>query len=84
MPIRRDKLRKDGEGAWPRKLPANPQTDFATLKAEEVSRETAENWPSKTVRKNPSRSVPVFAHGFNNRFEDAVWSAMNECSDAVG
>ena len=30
--IPRDKLRKDGEVAWPRKLPTNPQTDFATLR----------------------------------------------------
>lgn len=68
-----DNVRKEGEVAWPRKLPANPATDFATLKADEVNREAAENWLSKTVRKSPDRSVLVFIHGFNNRFEDSVY-----------
>lgn len=68
-----DNVRKEGEVAWPRKLPANPATDFATLKAEEVDREKAEGWLSAAVRKSPDRSVLVFIHGFNNKFEDAVY-----------
>lgn len=68
-----DNVRKIGEVAWPRRLPANPAKDFATLKADEVSRETAENWLSTAIRKTPDRSVLVFIHGFNNRFEDAVY-----------
>jgi esterase/lipase superfamily enzyme len=66
-------VRQEGEVAWPKKLPANPATDFATLKAEEVNRDAAENWLSKAVRKRPDRSVLVFIHGFNNRFEDSVY-----------
>jgi esterase/lipase superfamily enzyme len=68
-----DKVRKAGEVAWPRRLPANPATDFATLKADEVNRKAAEGWLSKSVRKSPNRSVLVFIHGFNNRFEDSVY-----------
>ncbi|WP_050994520.1 alpha/beta hydrolase, partial [Sinorhizobium fredii] len=66
-------VRKVGEVAWPRKLPPNPATDFATVKAQEVDRPEAESWLSSSVRKSPDRSVLVFIHGFNNDFEDAVF-----------
>lgn len=71
--IPNDGRRKVGEVAWPRKLPANPETDFATLKAEEINRETAILRLNRAVRASPDRSVLVFIHGFNNRFEDAVY-----------
>jgi esterase/lipase superfamily enzyme len=66
-------VRKIGEVAWPRRLPSNPATDFATLKAEEITRDDAKKWLSASVRKSRDRSVLVFIHGFNNRFEDSVY-----------
>ncbi|THK34789.1 alpha/beta fold hydrolase [Ensifer sp. MPMI2T] len=66
-------VRKAGEVAWPRKLPPNPETDFATLKAAEVDRAAAEKWLNSHVRKSSDGSVLVFIHGFNNHFEDAVF-----------
>lgn len=66
-------VRKIGEVAWPRRLPPNPATDFATVKAEQIDREAAEKWLNSSVRKSPERSVLVFIHGFNNNFEDAVF-----------
>lgn len=68
-----DSARKVGEVSWPRKLPPNPATDFATVKAQEIDRPAAENWLSLSARKSPDRSVLVFIHGFNNHFEDAVF-----------
>ena len=68
-----ENVRKVGEVAWPRKLPSNPATDFATLRAEEVTQPEAENWFSSSVAKSHDRSVLVFIHGFNNKFEDAVY-----------
>lgn len=65
--------RKAGEVAWPKKLPANPATDFATLKADEITADAAKKWLTTSVRKSPDRSVLVFIHGFNNRFEDSVY-----------
>lgn len=65
--------RKVGEVAWPRKLPPNPATDFAALKAEEIDQKAAEKWLNSSVRKSPDRSVLVFIHGFNNIFGDAVF-----------
>jgi esterase/lipase superfamily enzyme len=66
-------VRKVGEVAWPRRLPSNPATDFATLKADEITRDDAKKWLSASVRKSRDRSVLVFIHGFNNRFEDSVY-----------
>ena len=66
-------VRKVGEVAWPKRLPSNPATDFATLKAEEISRDDAKAWLSAAVRKSSDGSVLVFIHGFNNRFEDSVY-----------
>ena len=68
-----DGKRKVGEVAWPKKLPANPATDFATLKAELIDRETAVARLNRAVKNSPDRSVLVFIHGFNNRFEDSVY-----------
>lgn len=66
-------VRKVGEVAWPKKLPSNPATDFAVVQAQELTLETAKGWLSASVRKSPDHSVLVFIHGFNNRFEDAVY-----------
>ncbi len=66
-------VRKEGEVAWPKRLPPNPATDFATLKADELTREGAIKWLNVSVKKSPDHSVLVFVHGFNNRFEDSVY-----------
>ncbi|UVK36537.1 alpha/beta hydrolase [Mesorhizobium sp. AR10] len=66
-------VRKVGEVAWPKKLPSNPATDFAVVKAEEITRDGAKDWLRASVRKSPDHSVLVFIHGFNNRFEDSLY-----------
>lgn len=65
--------RKVGEVAWPKKLPPNPATDFATLKTEMLDRSGAIARLNAGVKATPDRSVLVFVHGFNNRFEDSVF-----------
>ena len=65
--------RQVGEVQWPRQVPGNPATDFVTLKADVVDRAEALSWFQRTVRGVPRRQVLVFIHGFNNRFEDAVF-----------
>lgn len=75
-------VRKVGEVAWPKKLPPNPATDFAVLKGEELTSEEAKGWLSASVRKSPDRSVLVFIHGFNNRFEDSVFRFAQIANDA--
>jgi esterase/lipase superfamily enzyme len=66
-------VHKVGQVEWPRKLPSNPKTDFATIEADEINRDKAEKWLNVSVKKSPDHSVLVFIHGFNNRYEDAVY-----------
>src|SRR3954447_16338625 len=65
--------RQIGEVQWPRQVPGNPATDFVTLKSDVVDRSQAISWFQRTLRNTPRRQVLVFIHGFNNRFEDAVF-----------
>src|SRR4051812_11957243 len=68
-----DGARQIGEVQWPRQVPGNPATEFVTLKADVVDRPQAIAWFQRTLRNTPRRQVLVFIHGFNNRFEDAVF-----------
>ena len=65
--------RQVGEVQWPRQVPGNPATDFVTLKADVIDRDRALAWFHRTLRTVPRRQVLVFIHGFNNRFDDAVF-----------
>jgi len=74
--------RKEGEVQWPRSVPGNPATDFVTLKADVIDRTQAAAWFRRTVRAVPQRRVLVFIHGFNNRFDDAVFRFAQIVHDA--
>lgn len=66
-----DNVRQIGDVQWPKKLPADPATEFATLSADEVTRDQARVW-FRTKSKG-GRHVLLFVHGFNNTYEDAVY-----------
>jgi esterase/lipase superfamily enzyme len=68
-----DSARKKGDVQWPRKLPGNPATDFVTVKAEDMDLAQARTWFNAKIKQSPKRQALVFIHGFNNRFEDAVY-----------
>lgn len=74
--------RKQGEVQWPRSVPGNPATDFVTLKADVIDRAQALALFKRTVRQVPKRRVLVFIHGFNNRFDDAVFRFAQIVHDA--
>ena len=66
-----DDNRKVGEVQWPRTLPADPTREFATVRVSPVDTASARGW---ILRHLPSSGhVLVFVHGFNNRYEDAVY-----------
>lgn len=61
-----------GQVQWPTRLPANPLKEFATVKVVPlVSKKDDESWLKQNLPK--SRRALVFVHGFNNRYEDAVY-----------
>lgn len=66
-----DSAREVGQVQWPKKLPANPAKEFATLSVTPLQIGGARNWLHHNLPK--SRRVMVFVHGFNNRYEDAVY-----------
>jgi esterase/lipase superfamily enzyme len=59
----------------PSEIPGNPETDFVTLRRTNFLRSESEARATlhQLVKTKPKRQVLVFVHGFNNRFEDAVF-----------
>jgi esterase/lipase superfamily enzyme len=68
-----DSVRQIGEVQRPSQVPGNPATDFVTRRAEFETRPEALAAFRRLLRQTPSKHVLVFVHGFNNRFEDAVF-----------
>ena len=65
--------RQVGEVQWPERLPANPATDFVTVRADPMSMEQAQRWFRDKLKRSGQRRVLIFVHGFNNRYEEAVY-----------
>lgn len=68
-----DSARKIGDVQWPKRLPANPATDFVTVSADVLTQQQALAVFNKRMRKNHERRVMVFVHGYNTSFEEAVY-----------
>ncbi len=67
-----DAARKVGEVQWPKRLPPDPSKDFATLSVRSIANEKeADAWYA--ANRSPSGRLLVFVHGFNNRYEKAVY-----------
>lgn len=67
-----DANREIGQVQWPKRLPADPQKEFTTVAIDPITNEKeGEAWLKGHVPK--SRRVLVFVHGFNNRYEEAVY-----------
>ncbi len=68
-----DAVREIGEVQWPSKLPADPAKEFAVLKARSVDLPEARKAFGRLVAQHGKRRAFVFVHGYNNRFDDAVF-----------
>ncbi|MBB4101561.1 esterase/lipase superfamily enzyme [Rhizobium borbori] len=67
-----DANRVVGQVQWPKKLPADPLKSFTTVSVKPMlGAQQAREWGRAHLTK--SRRVMVFVHGFNNRYEDAVY-----------
>ena len=67
-----DANREAGEVQWPKKLPPDPAKDFATYSVSAIPDiDAARKWLSRNQAS--SRRLLIFVHGFNNRYEDAVY-----------
>ena len=68
-----DGARKIGEIQWPSASPGDPAHDFVTLSAAEVPQDKALALFDAHLARVPGRRVLVFVHGYNTRFEEAVY-----------
>ena len=68
-----DANRKIGEVQWPQQPPGDPLKDFVTLKSEVITKDQASASLSRLLGRSREKEALVFVHGFNNRYEDAVY-----------
>lgn len=67
-----DQSRQAGQVQWPRRLPADPSREFSTVSVTPITGEREEKaWIGEHLPRNGR--VMIFVHGYNNRFEDAVY-----------
>ncbi len=66
-----DKARAAGTVQWPKKLPPNPETDFAVVRVQPVA--TVQEGHDWVRRHSAGGHAMVFIHGFNNTYEDSVF-----------
>lgn len=62
-----------GEVQWPKKLPGDPMTDFVTTEARILTKDQVRHRFRELIGQHHPRRVLVFVHGYNNRFEEAVY-----------
>jgi esterase/lipase superfamily enzyme len=68
-----DGSRKVGEVQWPVTLPGDPRRDFVTVSADYLDRQAFAASIAEMAKRTGRSKVLVFVHGFNNRFDDAVY-----------
>jgi esterase/lipase superfamily enzyme len=68
-----DASRKVGEVQWPVSLPGDPRRDFVTVSADYLDRQAFTASIAAIAKQTGRSKVLVFVHGFNNRFDDAVY-----------
>ena len=68
-----DSARKVGHVQWPSSPPGNPQRDFVTASAGYLDKRAFSAAISNAAKQSGRSRVLIFVHGFNNRFDDAVY-----------
>jgi esterase/lipase superfamily enzyme len=68
-----DSARKIGEVQWPSARPGDPARDFVTVSAEDLDKQSFNKALTATAKQTRRSKVLVFVHGFNNRFDEAVY-----------
>ena len=68
-----DAGRKIGEVQWPSSLPGDPRHNFVTVAADYLDKHSFVDALSAAAKQSGRGTVLVFVHGFNNRFDEAVF-----------
>ncbi len=77
-----DSARKAGEVQWPSSPPRDPERDFVTLRADRLDLAQIKTDFDARVARTAGRKVLVFVHGYNTRFEEAVYRFAQIVHDA--
>lgn len=67
-----DSMRTVGHVQWPASAPGNPRREFVTTSASYIDKSTFSSAIAREAQAGHKR-VLVFVHGFNNRFDEAVF-----------
>ena len=68
-----DATRKVGDVQWPSSPPGDPERDFVTTSAERLDLPALKAAFDRKLKTGPSKQVLIFVHGYNTRFEEAVY-----------
>ena len=68
-----DSDRKIGEIQWPSSLPGDPERSFVTLRADRLDLPELKAAFDARLQQGPSSHVLIFVHGYNTKFEEAVY-----------
>ena len=77
-----DSVREIGTIQWPASPPGNPARDFVTASANYIDKQQLSASVSAAAKPAARRNVLIFVHGFNNRFDDAVYRFAQVIHDA--
>ena len=77
-----DGARQPGEVQVASSPPGNPEHDFVTLRADRMDLAQARANFNSRIRRTPGRRVLIFVHGYNTRFEEAVYRFAQIVHDA--
>jgi esterase/lipase superfamily enzyme len=68
-----DSARKVGDVQWPASPPGDPSRNFVTISADFLDQQGFVSALAAEAKQSKRSKVLVFVHGFNNRFDDAVY-----------
>ena len=74
--------RQAGEIQWPKSSPGNPATDFVATSVSRLDARATRAWLDAHGSAANKHRVLIFVHGYNNRFSDAVFRAVQLIHDS--
>lgn len=74
--------RKIGQIQWPMAMPGDPTRDFVTASAGYLDKKSFNEAISALAKRSRRNKVLVFVHGFNNRFDEAVYRLAQIVQDS--
>jgi esterase/lipase superfamily enzyme len=77
-----DGTRAVGDVQWPARTPADPAREFAALRAERIDLPAAQANLQRLLRTKGHGRVLVFVHGYNSRFDEAVFRLAQIAHDS--